>query len=45
MLGCCDDIRIVPEATTSQELVEFLWAGISVTPALCCVRGITQADV
>ena len=39
------DVRVVAEAMTSEEIVKFIGAKISVTPAISCVRGILWTDV
>ena len=45
MLVRCDDVRIIPEATTDKELVDFLRNKLAVTPALCGIRDVSQTDV
>ena len=45
LLSYCDDIGLVPEASTDKELVDFISDESSVTPTLFFISGVSRADV
>ena len=44
LLSYCDDIGLVPEASTYKELMEFFWYELSVTPTLFFICGVSKAN-
>ena len=45
MLIRCDNFGVVPGVMTAKELLKLFWDGLAFTRSLCCIRGVSQADV